>query len=488
MNDGPSLITAEETLLREDDPFQTMFELDPIDEAELLQMDYTETNTNQANITNANIEQHTISRPPNDNNETRQESDDNILFDMTNLNDSILELRTLNTQQPAANDNEGTGTHSHDFTNHQETIGPGATENGNGHDNDDSNDAQYNITDSNENHLIAISTNHLHENNENDTNLPTPVINEPTDNVNTQTPTINENDIEISNAPTQTNDQNEQLNHNETLPDLTDIPLNLREPFKILYTLKHKRDKQQTTIDNLNEHHMMNTTPIGLKVKHTSTIHLPPQFRERWERTLDNASNELLKIILDYQQFALKDTNMKIQHRTQHILDHTNDQQLANQIINKTNEIGEKYTKRAIISTIKSTKKHKRRRHRPNTPRHHPYEHNQTNDSNNTEQHHNQNPTVLPTTPLPSIQNNYPTNMTHLPQTAIPIQQRQYTSPFTLPTPRYFLPNHTYPHGPPTHTITRPNLIRPTITQHIEQGIQDFLYRHMHQQPPPLQR
>ena len=55
----------------------------------------------------------------------------------------------------------------------------------------------------------------------------------------------------------------------------------------------------EATIDNLNEHRNTNTTTNGLKVKHQCKLHLPPQFRERWERTLENASNNLLEVIFD---------------------------------------------------------------------------------------------------------------------------------------------------------------------------------------------
>ena len=151
----------------------------------------------------------------------------------------------------------------------------------------------------------------------------------------------------------------------DPLPDIQDIASHLLQPFRILYTLKQKRDKQQATIDNLNEHHSTDTTRNGLKVKHQCKLHLPPQFRERWERTLENASNNLLEVILDYQQWSLQDTNMKIQHRTQHLLNNAKDKQLAKQIITKTNELGEKYTKRTITSMIKSTKRVKRLQ--PNT-------------------------------------------------------------------------------------------------------------------------
>ena len=153
----------------------------------------------------------------------------------------------------------------------------------------------------------------------------------------------------------------------DPLPDIQDIASHLLQPFRILYTLKQKRDKQQATIDNLNEHHNTDTNTNGLKVKHEWKQHLLPQFRESWERTLENASNNLLEVILDYQLWSLQETNMKIQHRTQHLLNNAKDKQLAKQSITKTNELGEKYIKRTITSMIKSTKRIKQLQPYPTT-------------------------------------------------------------------------------------------------------------------------
>ena len=252
-------------------------------------------------------------------------SANNFIFDMTDLNDSILEhepdmqsdhprtnINTITTLNTMDADNEDSGIHTQNTTDHTE-----------------------------QNSLNTTTSNNDKQNGNND------------------------GTADPDHANIRTNNIDEHTKTTDPLLDIQDIPNHFLQPFRILYTLKQKRDKQQATIDNLNEHRNTNTTPNGLKVKHKCKLHLPPQFRERWERTLENASNNLLEVISDYQQWSLQDTNMKIQHRTEHLLNNAKDKQLAKQIITKTNELGEKYTKRIITSMIKSTKRVKRLQ--PNT-------------------------------------------------------------------------------------------------------------------------
>ena len=81
-------------------------------------------------------------------------------------------------------------------------------------------------------------------------------------------------DIEETNNGTSTNSTPQQAD--PTNIDIKSIPNHLLESFRTLCTLKHKRDKQEATIDNLTEHHNSNTTPEGLRVKHKCKLNLPP--------------------------------------------------------------------------------------------------------------------------------------------------------------------------------------------------------------------
>ena len=51
---------------------------------------------------------------------------------------------------------------------------------------------------------------------------------------------------------------------------------------------------------------------------------------------------------------------MKVQHREQHLRKNSQDKQQADQIITRTNEIGDKYTRRTITASLQSTRTLKR--------------------------------------------------------------------------------------------------------------------------------
>ena len=209
---------------------------DEIDEETLLEIDQTTNTTNDTNI-------------------NQQHANENNLFDMTNLNDSIIE-NYPNTLQT---------THEYLTTKRHETDN-----------NDDSGINTQNTTPGNHSNLT--------EKNNDDSERTSANTNteqqDPTDR--------NDMDIEETNYGTSTNSTPQQAD--PTNIDIKNIPNHLLESFRTLYTFKYKRDKQQATIDNLTKHHNSNTTPEGLRVKHKCKLYLPPQFRERWERILNNAS------------------------------------------------------------------------------------------------------------------------------------------------------------------------------------------------------
>ena len=221
---------------------------DEIDEATVLEIDQT---TNTTNYTNIN----------------QQHAKENNLFGMMNLNDSIIESypNTLQT--------------THEYL----TIEQHETDN-----NDDSGINTQNTTPGNH-------SNPTKKNNDDSERTPTNTNTEQQDSADR-----NDMDIEETNNGTSTNSALQQAD--PTNIDIKIIPNQLLESFRTLYTLKHKRDKQQATIDNLTKHHNSNTTPEGLRVKHKCKLYLPLQFRERWERILNNASNAPLEVILDYHQ------------------------------------------------------------------------------------------------------------------------------------------------------------------------------------------
>ena len=143
-------------------------------------------------------------------------------------------------------------------------------------------------------------------------------------------------------------------------PDFLNIPPNLITSFKIIYALKLKLNKLQTNLIQLQEHKTAKTLPTGLRMKHKSKLYLDREFSDRWEKTLTEASRTLLDITIDHHKQCINDTRYKLQHRIQQLKLKCNEE-TALQIIEKTDSLFLKYTKRALINAqIKPTKRIKR--------------------------------------------------------------------------------------------------------------------------------
>ena len=97
-------------------------------------------------------------------------------------------------------------------------------------------------------------------------------------------------------------------------------------------------------------------------MKHKSKLYLEKGLSDRWENILTEASLALLDITID--QHCNDDTKHKLQHRTQLKLKCKED--TAQQIIEKTDSLFLKYTKRALINRQKKppTKRIKKVNHR----------------------------------------------------------------------------------------------------------------------------
>ena len=138
--------------------------------------------------------------------------------------------------------------------------------------------------------------------------------------------------------------------------DFLNIPPNLVTSFKIIYALKLKLNKLQTNLTQLQEHETAKTLPPGLRIKLTPKFYLDKGLSDRWENTLTEASFELLNITIDHHKHCINDTKHKLQHRTQQLKLKCNED-LAQQIIEKTDSLFLKYTERALINAQKKTTK-----------------------------------------------------------------------------------------------------------------------------------
>ena len=131
-------------------------------------------------------------------------------------------------------------------------------------------------------------------------------------------------------------------------PDFLNIPPNLVTLFKIIYTLK--LNKLQTNLIHLQEHKTTKTLPIGLRKQHKFKLYLNRKFSDHWEKTLTEASLALLDITLDHHKQCINNTKYKLQYRIQQLKLICNED-TALQIIEKTDSLFLKYTKRALINT-----------------------------------------------------------------------------------------------------------------------------------------
>ena len=85
-------------------------------------------------------------------------------------------------------------------------------------------------------------------------------------------------------------------------------------------------------------------------MKHKSKLYLEKGLSDRWENILKEASLALLDITID--QHCNDDTKHKLQHRTQQLKLKCKED-TAQQIIEKTDSLFLKYTKRALINRQK---------------------------------------------------------------------------------------------------------------------------------------
>ena len=99
-------------------------------------------------------------------------------------------------------------------------------------------------------------------------------------------------------------------------------------------------------------------------MKHKTKLYLEKGLSDRWENTLTEASFALLNITIDHHKHCIDDTKRKLQHRTQQLKLKCNED-TAQQIIEKTDSLFLKYTKRALINRQKKNyKPHKKVNHR----------------------------------------------------------------------------------------------------------------------------
>lgn len=328
------------------------------------------------------------------------------------------------------------------------------------------------------------------------------------------------------NTTDQTDNSSTFPNNNQALDNnnFIDIPAHLLTSFKILYALKIKLSKTQSTLENLLEHKNAKTLPPGLRIHHNSKHYLNKELRERWENTLTDASLALLDITIEHQHQTIQDLTMKIKHRTNQ-LKLKCDENTAQQIIEKTDSLHIKYTKRTILNMQKSTKKLKKAGKKQTQS---PSTHSKSTSNNNNNQEHtlhqvstkqsktsnNSKSKPQPTTPkyptynhqtnrgltctiAPLLQtpNTYhTTQLQNNTRVSTPIQTPKLRIPpksqlFALRNNSILTSNMTLARTPPTNQQFTPpaignhqsynmqNTITPNINKHIQSQIQNFLIR-----------
>ena len=186
-------------------------------------------------------------------------------------------------------------------------------------------------------------------------------------------PPYDNNDIELQINETNltNNDKNEQTNETQTETTTLDnkafdqtkisrtfsnIPQDLHASFKTLNSLKHTRNKTKTTIQKLTNHQQEGTLPQGLSKIRDCNILLNDDHRRRWIQASIDAGKAQLNILIEHHKQKLKTTEEKIEQATHTIQDNSTTKEIAEQILETTDHISNKYTTRELLKTTTRSK------------------------------------------------------------------------------------------------------------------------------------
>ena len=257
---------------------------------------------------------------------------------------------------------------------------------------------------------------------------------------------------------------------------LSNIPTHLHSTFQTLNNLNEKQIKTKTTLENLTTHKTDGTLPNNLNKTTDCHIILDDDLRQRWVQASRDAANKQLDILLEQHKRKLANIETKITHATRRIKDNITDDTQANKILQRTEEISQRFSARWLSKHDTHHHKHNKnvkrlkdkRQNRNSTPTH--------------------NATVQNRTPTRTTQ---PTTGVHtpLPHSISPRGPPLNTTP-TYPTysrnvhTRSLPTNRTQQHirNPLMPSTTRPNFLHgtssttnPALTNHIQQQIQNFI-------------
>ncbi len=257
---------------------------------------------------------------------------------------------------------------------------------------------------------------------------------------------------------------------------LSNIPTHLHSTFQTLNNLNEKQIKTKTTLENLTTHKTDGTLPNNLNKTTDCHIILDDDLRQRWVQASRDAANKQLDILLEQHKRKLANIETKITHATRRIKDNITDDTQANKILQRTEEISQRFSARWLSKHDTHHHKHNKnvkrlkdkRQNRNSTPTH--------------------NATVQNRTPTRTTQ---PTTGVHTPlsNSISPRGPPLNTTP-TYPTysrnvhTRSLPTNRTQQHirNPLMPSTTRPNFLHgtssttnPALTNHIQQQIQNFI-------------
>lgn len=169
-------------------------------------------------------------------------------------------------------------------------------------------DTNYKTTSTNNGTKTSNSITNRNNSNTN-TDPQTATISTNNSNTDPQTTMNTNNHLDKETQPNMDHDQNTDI------PDKINIPPHLITTFQILYRLKTKLSKLETTLEKLQEHKRTRTLPTGLQIRKQNKFYMEKHLRERWENTLMDASLALLDITITHHEHDIQDTKNKIQHK-----------------------------------------------------------------------------------------------------------------------------------------------------------------------------
>ena len=147
---------------------------------------------------------------------------------------------------------------------------------------------------------------------------------------------------------------NNNLDTNQIRDIINSIPNNLDRTFRALNNHKFNLQKTNILLDKLEQHKEMNTSPTGLIPKVECRVRLPHDLRKRWDEDLIDTSNTLLDILIENHNRTKTNLLSNIDNSHQFIYSNAPDELTASNIIQVTNDIGDKTNKGKTLRRFKT--------------------------------------------------------------------------------------------------------------------------------------